>query len=624
MKRLHGILVFGVAAALGACGDGGGTAEREGAEPDLGAGGNGAGGQATGGSTGGGGAAGGSVGGSTGGATGGTTGGSTGGNTGGGEAPDAMLPDAAPPPHIAEPQGWNYAHDPITDDGELTQYTLPETTTEDGRLTNASVQVFNCKKEEGGLTAMPFGNFTVALCHEVQDTQPDPDGNYLSVRPPEDEADGNDEFAGMMMYRNVSRAHDYFKGTHGVDWLDFPLPAIVNLQFKITPPIPLGDFRPGPNGWYDFPNAAYFPEESWDALAGQLGLPGRDTDSIIFGQAGHDFSYDASVIMHEYTHAVIGTGRLNGRVLDTYGVDDAPRAMNEALADYFAATVADMAVVGEYGIGKLAPNLVRDLSVKRRCPDNLVNEIHADGRIFGAAVWAIRTALGAEKADRIVFDALSQFGQETNFQQAGELLVAATETVDAAQVEAVRAILIDHGVLDCVRAKEWRTFATATSEDQVPYVVEGVQSVGAPGLREVPGFNQWYIDLEPGSTGVELSWYMAVAAGIPGFGGGGGAGQIELATRLGEPVGLEWGRGLTITADQRIAVAPAMMTPGGSFLQSTTLAGGCLPPEGGRLYLAMLNVANDAANIVSMRITKHGPGEMLPEDAVGVTTCEAP
>jgi hypothetical protein len=182
-----------------------------------------------------------------------------------------------------------------------------------------------------------------------------------------------------MMYRNVTRAHDYFKAAHGVDWLDFPLPAIVNLQFKITPPIPLGDFRPGPNGWYDFPNAAYFPKESWDALAGQLGLPGRDTDSIIFGQAGHDFSYDASVIMHEYTHAVIGTDRLGGRVLDAYGLDDSPRAMNEGLADYFAASVADAPVVGEYGIGKLAPNLVRDLSVSRRCPDDLVNEIHADG-----------------------------------------------------------------------------------------------------------------------------------------------------------------------------------------------------------------------------------------------------
>jgi hypothetical protein len=202
--------------------------------------------------------------------------------------------------------------------------------------------------------------------------------------------------------------------------------------------------------------------------------------------------------------------------------------------------------------------------------------------------------------------------------------VAATENVDAAQVETVRAILIDHGVLDCVRAKEWRAFAAATSADQVPYVVEGLQTVGAPGLSEVPGFNQWYIDLEPGTTGVELSWIMAVSAGIPGFGGGGGAGQIELATRAGEPVGLEWGRGLTITADQRIAVAAATMTPGGSFLQSTTLAGGCLPPEGGRLYLSMLNVANDAASIVSMRITVHGPGEMLPEGVEGLTTCGVP
>ncbi len=535
--------------------------------------------------------------------------------------PDALLPDAAPAPHLTEPQGWNYAHDPLTDDGELTQYSLPETNTVDGRLTNASVQVFNCLKEPGGVSAMPFGNITVSLCHEVQDARPDEDGNYLSIVPPEDDADGNDKFASLMMYRNVTRAHDYFKGTHGVDWLDFALPAITNLQFKIEPPIPLGDFRPGPNGWYDFPNAAYFPKESWDALAAQFGLPGRDSDQIIFGQAGHDFSYDASVILHEYTHAVIGTDRLGGRVLDTYGLDDSPRAMNEALADYFAATVADAAVVGRYGIGKVAPNLVRDLGTPRKCPDDLVNEIHADGRIFGAAVWAIRTALGAEKADRVVFEALAQFGQETSFEQAGELLVQATQNVDAAQVEAVRTILLDHGVLACERAKEWRNFSAANSEDLVPYVVEGTQTVGAPGLDEVPGFHQWYLDLEPGTTSVALSWHMAVGGGIPGFDSG-GAGKINLALRFGAPVGLEWGRGLTVTADHRVEVAQATEAPGGRFMQSSTLSASCLPPEGGRLYLAMLNAADAAANIVNMRVTVTGADEMPPADAMDLAICE--
>lgn len=556
--------------------------------------------------------------GGTGGAPAGGGGGALGGTIPDAGTPDAQLPDAAPPPpHLLEPQAWNYTYDPITDDGEISQVTLPETSGEDGRLTNASVQVFNCKKEEGGLTAMPFGNFKVSLCHEVQDTVPDADGHYLSIRPPADESDGNDQFAGVMMYRNVTRVHDYFSGTHGVDWLDFPLPAIVNLEFRIEPPVPIAGFVPGPDGWYDFPNAAYFPKESWNALMAQFGLPGRESDSIIFGQAGHDFSYDASVIMHEYTHAVIGTGRLGGRSFDRYGLDDAPRAMNEALADYFAATVAELPQVGLYGIGRLAPNLVRDLAVTRRCPDHLVNEIHADGRIFGAATWAIRTALGKEKADRIVFGALEQLGQETSFEQAGELLLAETQIVDAAQVDAVRQILVDHGVIGCERAKPWKNFSASQSEDLVPYLVEGKDTVGAGGFDEVPGFNQWYLDLEPGTAAVTLSWTMSGAGGL----GGGGVGKVNLALRAAEPVEMSYLGRFAYTADQHIEVAQATQTPQNLFLQEVTLAADCLPADGGRLYLAMLNAASNAATIVGMRVRTYEAGETVPEDAPALTSC---
>jgi hypothetical protein len=81
------------------------------------------------------------------------------------------------------------------------------------------------------------GNFVVSLCHEVQQARPAEDGHYLHIEPPRRESDGNDSFAELMMYANVTRAHDYFKSTHGMDWLDFPLPALVNVQFKIEPPV---------------------------------------------------------------------------------------------------------------------------------------------------------------------------------------------------------------------------------------------------------------------------------------------------------------------------------------------------------------------------------------------------
>jgi hypothetical protein len=530
----------------------------------------------------------------------------------------SVPPDAALPPHLAAPLARIYLHDPITDDDMLTEVTLPETSTPDGRLTDDSVAVFNCLKEAGGVSAMPFGNFVVSLCHEVQQARPAEDGHYLHIEPPRRESDGNDSFAELMMYANVTRAHDYFKSTHGMDWLDFPLPALVNVQFKIEPPVALPGFELGPDGWSYFENAAFFPKETWDALTAQFDLPPRDSDTIIFGQARHDFSYDASVILHEYTHAVVGTGRLNGRVFDRQGLDDSPGAMNEAIADYFAASVADFARVGEYGIGSLEPTAVRDLASPRRCPDDLLNEIHADGRIFGSALWAMRTLLGAQAADAVVFQALTQFGQETTFEVAGELLVAETETqLDVERGAQVRALLVEYGVLGCVRAKAWQGFSVFRARDRVPYSVEGRGSVGAR-VDRVPGFHQWYLDVPAGAAGVTLGWTMQPSGGfIPGAGGG--SGDLDLALRFDAPVEVEFAARLGVTADREVDVPePFRNDLQGQTVwgQRVTLAPSCLPPGGGRVYLMMLNQSDNPATLILMDETVHR--ETLPADAVPV------
>ena len=539
--------------------------------------------------------------------------------------PDAAPPDAAPPPHLDEPRGYVYLFDPITDRRDVTEVTLPPTTTLDGHLKNDAVDVSNCLKEPGGPVVMPFGGITVTLCHEVPVARPAADGHYLHIEPPADEADGNDSFAEVMMYAFVTKAHDYFKARHGVDWLDFPLPAIVNLQFKITPPLPIPGFTVGANGWSEFPNAAYFPRETWEALTAQFGLPPREYDSIIFGQAGHDFSYDASVILHEYTHAVIGTDRLNGRVFDAQGLDDSPRAMNEGLADYFAASLQDMAIVGKYGIGKLQSGGVRDLARPMRCPNDLLNEIHADGRILGSALWALREAFGADLIDAVVFGALTQFGDETTFQQAGELIVAeVSELVSElpgdmgpAIVDRSRAILTEFGVLDCERVKEWEGWNAGLRSELLPYMVAGKGEVGR--LEAVPGFHQWYVDVPPLAAGVELKWDMQPAGGFGGVGGG--SGDLDLAIRFGELVTFGYAAGLQVTEDARALVDGPMPQPEGFFSQGVTLTGACLPADGGRIYLALINKADAPAAIVRMSRMVHQ--DSVAEGAAPSTDCGA-
>ncbi|MCA9546792.1 MAG: hypothetical protein KC613_20440, partial [Myxococcales bacterium] len=418
--------------------------------------------------------------------------------------PDAAV-DAAPPPILDAPEAWVYENDPITDRGELSQVILNKSTDPEGRLTSDWVQVFNCLNEDGGVTAMPdLGGFqiTVQLCREEQTVRPDPDGHYLSIEPPADASDPNDPFAEVMMYHHVNRAHDYFKGTHGFDGLDFPLTAIVNLQLKTDPPLPIPGFQPGPDGWIEFANAAFFPEESWRQLAAQFGLPPRDGDSIIFGQAQHDFSYDARVILHEYTHAVIGTDRLQApAVVDRYGLDNSPRSMNEGLADYFAATLADDPVVGAYGIGQLAPDLVRDLSEPRKCPADTTDEIHDHGKVVGSALWAVRNAVGPQAADGIVWTALSQFTMDTTHAEAGELFLAAA--TEAGLAEQVEPILTDFGLLGCERVLPFGGYRP--TGDNRGIVVEGKQSLGLFGLGNgSPAYKQFRFEVPAGAPGVRL------------------------------------------------------------------------------------------------------------------------
>ena len=122
-----------------------------------------------------------------------------------GNVPDQGV-DASPEPVILDaPEARVYANDPVTDDGQLSDVTLTRSIHEEGRLTSPWVEVFNCINEDGGAMAMPnVGGFnlTIQLCNEVQAAKPDDQGHFLSIEPPEDDSDPNDQFAELMMYHH--------------------------------------------------------------------------------------------------------------------------------------------------------------------------------------------------------------------------------------------------------------------------------------------------------------------------------------------------------------------------------------------------------------------------------------
>ena len=455
------------------------------------------------------------------------------------------LDQALPPPHLVNPKAKLFLNDPITNDGELTEVLMKQTSSEYGILTSESVQVFNCLNEEGGVSGELNMGFTVevSLCREAQTVRPDPDGNYLSYEPPSDYSDPNDQFAELMMYHHVNEVADYFKEQHEFVKYETPLPALVNVQLKTNPPLPFEGLRPGPDGFIPLDNALFFPKESWEAFAQQFGLPARDTDLIVFFQGNADFAYDASVIYHEYTHAVIGIDRLQGFVIDQYGLDSSPGGMNEGLADYFGGTILDQADVGKYGIGTITGGDGRSLDVAYQCPSDTHWEVHVHGRVIGSTMWAIREAVGQEVADRIMFNALELFNQNTSHQEASEIILVQAEAESSDIASTVRSILIEYGMLDCVRSTSWVEYNAASSRDGVPYSVSGTQAVGIPSLRTIgiPAYKQYSLDMpeEASTVGVKLSWRVA-AQGSP-FGGAPDLNPLILALKRGSTVELAMG-----------------------------------------------------------------------------------
>lgn len=171
----------------------------------------------------------------------------------------------------------------------------------------------------------------------------------------------NTHFDEANIYYYINTVHDFFKKM-GYDKLDWSIKATVHVGDK-----------------YD--NAYFSPMEN----------------AMAFGDGNrlNDLAKEESVAWHEYSHAHIAQiVRLN------YSAESG--AMNEGQADYFACTISNDDKVGEYVMNKMNKPYLRILTNDMHYPESIEGEVHADGRIWGAILWDIRNALGAEVADLLI------------------------------------------------------------------------------------------------------------------------------------------------------------------------------------------------------------------------------
>ena len=475
-------------------------------------------------------------------------------------APD----EGPPPPPPFHPVGNVYEANPL-DTPETIVVELPHLTSDDHRLEGEFARVRNCVPDTEG-QQVDVGFMKVTVCTPSFTALPGDDGTYQHIAPPADPGSMDDQFAEVNMYFHMQLIHDYFKDNHGLTELDWPLDAIVNLQAYVG----LCDT------WSSIGNAAFVPKGA-NAFFG-IDLP-LDVagDALIFGQTKKkDFSYEADVVYHEYTHAMVGSTRLNAVFPDDQGINNLPGALNEAYADYFAGSLSEDSTIGDYALTDTEPieicgvplgtggaNLARDMSNLRTCPDDLTGEVHADSELFSSALWVIRKDLGPEVADKIILGALLGFTQTTDFGTAAAATVAfADEELPTAKVKMVKAAFEARNLLDCKRALPIAKIGARG----LPLTVMSEGSFDPnPYGNFVPGPMQLQVELPPEVK--EATIYFTVVGGQP---------KGEIAWKPGpEPVAYTYNM-VTGKSTNDSLVATPLEKGSGSGVWKTRIAGSCL------------------------------------------------
>jgi len=479
------------------------------------------------------------------------------------------------------PQAKIYRIDPITTP-ILEQVELEHLTSTDHTLVGAYARVRSCTPdlERGKKIPLDLGGFQIDVISCVPESKalPGTDNTYLSIAPPATPADDDGRFAEVTMYHHMQVIHDYYKDVHGLTDRDSPLDAITNVQANVC-----GD-------WAMIANAAFIPAGGLDQLGFDLDLD-INGDSIIFsGTSKRNFSYDGSVIYHEYTHGMLGATRLNAAFVDDQGINNLPGALNEGYADYFAGTLTDQSAIGNYALNELEGMNIcgfslggggdagRDMEVQKTCPSDLTAEVHADSEIFSSALWQIRKDLGVTDADRVILSSVLTLTNTSDFTLAAVATIdAANELLGAEAKAKVEKAFADRGLIACDRVLPVERVGVRG----LPVTLEGKDAFSPnPFPGYAPGYLQYSFVVPEGTTNIVLK--LDVAAG-GGFGGGGDAPSLVAVFKPGAAP-IKYTLGFSVGSAKNDGVFELPVVNG-----KVTIESGDLPPDPGTWTFALHN-----------------------------------
>jgi MYXO-CTERM domain-containing protein len=432
-------------------------------------------------------------------------------------------------------------------------------------LDNPFFRTINCVDRKSVKSINVGIPINVHTCDAVQTAAPNAEGDFVYTpndMPGAPEA-AEDPFSEVSMYYHVGRAYAFFRGLQGSADAqvvsDKPLPAMANLRIpqgfntfdlaKLQDPnLPLVPFS----------NAFFTPpgDGQGGLFADIFDIPGG---AILFGQGPRrDYAYDGDVVYHEFGHAVVDrTLRLGAYTVDSFGTTAAPGAMNEGLADYFAAALAGDPDVGEYASQDIDQNLsvIRSLSNQDTCAKNILGEVHVDSTLFSGAMWEARTKLA--EGDRSKFDAAIYKAMRTSpnkpdltYDGLATLFINLLKTDLPAGAAALEAAMTGRGVLPkCTRVIEVEQGPASAPKyggRSIGFNAPGKQAIGSTTVA--PGIVQVTRKLPAGTVKVKVSVKLGAAGASQNpLGGGGKPFTPSLLVKWDAPIA--WSSGRRYTAD---------------------------------------------------------------------------
>ena len=179
-----------------------------------------------------------------------------------------------------------------------------------------------------------------------------------------------------------------------------------------------------------------------------------------------DSSIDGDVVFHEYGHGISNRLIGNGSTALS-GIQSG--AMGEGWSDYWAITINNDGAVGEYatnnpaGIRRAAYS-VPAATVHDSYADFAGSSVHANGEIWAATLWDLRTQLGAATTDRLVLNGMKFTPTRPSFLNARDGILQADQNLNGgANRCAIWTVFARHGMGVSAVGNDGTTHTAATN-----------------------------------------------------------------------------------------------------------------------------------------------------------------